>query len=229
MSRFQIDIKPFGKRAILIEWPNKIEDEILDDIIQFSELILTRDNNELINHTKGYNSLLLQYNSNIDFKHKKELLLDLYKSSYKTQQKPPKCWHIPVCYDEEFGLDLPLFENQGLDQADVIALHTQSRFRIYMIGFLPGFLYLGGLPKALHMNRKDTPRLNIPKGSVAIGGEQTGIYPMSSPGGWQIIGRTPLTLFDLNKNEPTPIKHGDFVQFYSIDMKTYQNLSSHES
>ncbi len=96
-----------------------------------------------------------------------------------------------------------------------------------MIGFLPGFLYLGGLPKQLHMNRKEKPRLHVAKGSVAIGGEQTGIYPMASPGGWQIIGRTPLTLFDLSLDNPTPIKQGDNIQFYAIDLETYQHLSSH--
>ena len=95
-----------------------------------------------------------------------------------------------------------------------------------MIGFLPGFLYLGGLPKDLIMDRKDTPRSHVPKGSVAIGGEQTGIYPVDSPGGWQIIGRTPLSLFDIKKDDPTPIRQGDKVQFYSIDLETYQNLSS---
>jgi len=225
MSKFDINIKPFGFQAILIEWPARIDDQILDDIIQFTSTIVSNEKSDLINHTPGYNSLLLQYQSEIDFKAKRTLILNLYNSPKKAQNRTSKDWHIPVCYDDKFGLDLPLFADNGLTRNEVIKLHTSTSFRIFMIGFLPGFLYLGGLPKELIMNRKDTPRSYVPKGSVAIGGEQTGIYPMASPGGWQIIGRTPLTLFDLNKDDPTPIRQGDKIQFYSIGLETYQNLS----
>lgn len=226
MNKFDLHIKPLGNQAILIEWPNKIQDAILDDIIHFTNSILNLEKGYLTNYTPGYNSLLLQYKSTINFDQKKQMLTKLYPTQEVMDIFIPKCWNIPVCYDEKFGLDLPLFENHGLTQKEVIQLHTSATYRVYMIGFLPGFLYLGGLPQNLHMHRKDTPRMNIPKGSVAIGGEQTGIYPMTSPGGWQIIGRTPLTLFNLNSDEPIQIRQGDKIQFYAIDMITYQNLSS---
>lgn len=227
MPRFKITIKEFGNQAILIEWPNRIDEDILDDIIQYTATILENEKGEVINHTPGYNSLLLQYTSPIDFKNKKRLVLEIYKSQQKENSQLPKCWHIPVCYNEKFGVDLNVFAEKGLSPDEVVHLHTTKPYRVYMIGFLPGFLYLGGLQPGLHMNRKQKPRLQIPRGAVAIGGEQTGIYPMSSPGGWQIIGRTPLSLFDISKERPTPIKQGDNIQFYAINMDTYQNLCSH--
>ncbi len=228
MPRFDLEIKAFGERAILIEWPNRIDNEILDDIIRFSPVLLEQEGDELINHTPGYNSLLLQYDWSIDFDEKRRRFIELYSSLKLDQPIEFNTWHIPVCYDEEFGIDLPLFAQKGLSQDDVIRLHTSAAYRIFMIGFLPGFLYLGGLPKRLHMARKEKPRTHVAKGSVAIGGEQTGIYPMTSPGGWQIIGRTPLALFDISQQDPTPIRQGDQVFFYAIDKTTFTNLSSHE-
>ena len=226
MNKFELNIKPFGKEAILIEWPNRIDEKILDDIICFTKSILIIEKSKLNNYTPGYNSLLLHYVSLIDFGEKKHFLMDLYNSQKQVTKYNPNTWHIPVCYDEEFGVDLPLFSNQGLTKKEVIHLHTSNCYRVFMIGFLPGFLYLGGLDPKLHMDRKAKPRLSIPKGSVAIGGEQTGIYPMASPGGWQIIGRTPLSLFDLNAEETTPIRQGDKIQFYAVDHDTYLNLVS---
>lgn len=226
MSKFDIHVKPFGKEAILIEWPFRIDEKILNDIISFKKSILTIEESKLNNYTSGYNSLLLHYKSIIDFREKKEFVIGLYNSHNVLNKYTPNIWHIPVCYDQEFGIDLSIFSELGLTKREVIHLHTSNSYRVFMIGFLPGFLYLGGLHPKLHMDRRAKPRLNIPKGSVAIGGEQTGIYPMSSPGGWQIIGRTPLSLFDLHAKDPTPIRQGDYIQFYPVDHDTYLNLSS---
>jgi len=228
MSKFDIKVKAFGDHALLIEWPNRIDDQILDDIIRFTSLVLTQEGDDLINHTPAYNSLLLQYNSVIDLTSKRKTLLNLYNSAKNDAKIESNTWHIPVCYDEQFGIDLPLFAEKGLSKAEVIRLHTSTAFRVFMIGFLPGFLYLGGLPEPLHMHRKEKPRIHVAKGSVAIGGEQTGIYPMASPGGWQIIGRTPLSLFEISLEPPTPIRQGDKIQFYPIDAKTYSILTTHE-
>ncbi len=228
MPRFDIEIKAFGNRAILIEWPNKIDEEILDDIIRFTPLAVASEKDELINYTPGYNSLLLEYNKVLDdFENKRQLLTKIYESPRAQRSDAFNTWHIPVCYEEEFGVDLPVFAENGLSKEQVVNLHTLKPLRVFMIGFLPGFLYLGGMPEALNMDRKAKPRLKVSKGAVAIGGKQTGIYPMESPGGWQIIGRTPLSLFDLSHEQPTPIRQGDKIQFYEIDLKTYQILSSH--
>jgi inhibitor of KinA len=227
MNKYDLTFKSYGDKAILIEWPNRIDDNILDDIILFVKYILPKEENNLANYTSGYNSILLQYHSIIDLNEKKKFLSNLYNTMEQERKLEPKSWRIPVCYDESFGLDLQSYTCRGMSQENFIRLHTSKPFRVYMIGFLPGFFYLGGLPKLLHMKRKNHPRPHVHKGSIAIGGEQTGIYPMDSPGGWNIIGRTPLTLFDINKKEPTHINQGDYIHFYSIDIIDYQNLSTH--
>jgi KipI family sensor histidine kinase inhibitor len=124
---------------------------------------------------------------------------------------------IPVVYGGEAGPDLDaVAAHHGLSREEVIGLHTGTVYRVYMIGFTPGFPYMGELPEALDTPRRDTPRTHIPKGSVAIAQRQTGIYPAVSPGGWQIIGRTPVALFDPRKETPSFLTMGDAVRFTSI-------------
>ena len=124
---------------------------------------------------------------------------------------------VPVCYGGEAGEDLErVAERAGLTPAAVIALHSGAEYRVHAIGFVPGFPYLGGLPDALHTPRRATPRPRVPAGSVGIGGAQTGIYPVSTPGGWNLIGRTPLALFDVHRPEPALLRMGDRVRFRPI-------------
>lgn len=129
---------------------------------------------------------------------------------------------IPVCYHDEFALDMrALCAHTGLTAEEVISRHTAPRYLVHMLGFTPGFLYLGGLDKGLHCPRKARPALNVPAGSVGIGGGQTGIYPQATPGGWQIIGRTPLALFR-PQQEPAYIAHPlDRIQFFAISKNAF--------
>jgi KipI family sensor histidine kinase inhibitor len=143
--------------------------------------------------------------------------------------RTPKLVQIPTVYGGEFGPDLPFVaEHAGLSEAEVIRLHSQPRYHVYMIGFTPGYVYLGGLPERLHTPRLSSPRIRVPRGSVAIGGSQTGIYPVESPGGWRIIGRTYLTLFDPTREIPTPIVPGDAVQFVPITEAEFLRAKSCE-
>jgi KipI family sensor histidine kinase inhibitor len=134
----------------------------------------------------------------------------------------PKLIRVPTVYGGIYGPDLPFVAvHAGLGEAEVIRLHSQATYHVYMIGFTPGYTYLGGLPERLHTPRLPSPRLKVPKGSVGIGGSQTGIYPVDSPGGWRIIGRTHLNLFDPSREIPTPIQPGDTVQFVPITETEY--------
>ena len=126
MSKSDINIKPLGKQAILIEWPKKVDDQILDEIIQFTSSIVSIEKKDLTNYTPGYNSLLLQYSSDIDFVAKRTLIYDLYNSHKEIQNSTANEWHIPVCYDDSFGLDLSLFSNKGLSKSEIIQLHTST-------------------------------------------------------------------------------------------------------
>lgn len=131
---------------------------------------------------------------------------------------------IPVCYEKEYSLDMDnVCECTHLSKEEIVKLHTKPEYTIYMLGFLPGFPYLGGLDKRLEVPRLKTPRKLIPEGSVALAGKQTGIYPLSSPGGWQIIGRTPIKLFDAARTPNVLIKAGDKIKFTPISKKEYEN------
>lgn len=126
---------------------------------------------------------------------------------------------IPVRYGGEYGPDLTaLAEQKGMSVAELVARHTEPVYTVYFIGFQPGFPYLGGLPPELYSPRHATPRTQVPAGSVGIGGEQTGIYPFASPGGWQLLGRTELPLFDLNNAHPTLLKAGDTLRFVAVEV-----------
>jgi inhibitor of KinA len=133
---------------------------------------------------------------------------------------------IPVCYGGEFGPDLEqVASHTGLTTAEVIERHSTAAYRVHLLGFLPGFPYLGGLDPRLATPRRDTPRTAVPAGSVGIGGAQTGVYPLESPGGWQLIGRSPVVLFDPMRSPPTLLAPGDLVRFRAIDRREYDSLS----
>ena len=133
---------------------------------------------------------------------------------------------IPVCYDPEFALDLDHVASQAkLTPTKVVDLHSRAEYRVSCIGFVPGFPFLAGLPKELATPRRATPRKEIPAGSVAIGGAQTGIYPLRSPGGWNLIGRTPLQLFDPEKTPPAFLCAGDRVRFRAITREEFEALT----
>lgn len=130
---------------------------------------------------------------------------------------------IPVCYETEFALDLEdVARHAGIPWKEVIDLHCGAEYRVHCVGFTPGFPFLGGLPRKIAVPRRDVPRKEIPAGSVAIGGTQTGIYPIKSPGGWNVIGRTPLQLFDPKKNPPALLRAGDRVRFRSITRDEFE-------
>jgi inhibitor of KinA len=132
-----------------------------------------------------------------------------------------------VCYDSIFGLDLiEISKQKGMSEDAIIKLHSQTFYTVYFIGFLPGFLYLGGLDEKLYFPRKETPRLKVEKGAVAIGGKQTGVYPNISPGGWQIIGNSPISFFDSSKGEPCFAKSGDKIEFYAISKEKYDDIKA---
>jgi inhibitor of KinA len=134
---------------------------------------------------------------------------------------------IPVCYESEFAFDLEdVARRAQLDPKEVVDLHCGAEYRVHCVGFTGGFPFLGGLPRKLATPRKNVPRKEIPAGSVAIGGKQTGIYPIKSPGGWNVIGRTPLKLFDPQENPPTLLQAGDHVRFRAITRDEFERSAS---
>ncbi|MFC4600742.1 5-oxoprolinase subunit PxpB [Cohnella hongkongensis] len=138
------------------------------------------------------------------------------------ERKPPRIVEIPVCYGGELGPDLPeVAAYHGLSEQEVADIHSSADYLVYMLGFAPGFAYLGGLPERIATPRRSTPRLSVPAGTVGIGGDQTGVYPISTPGGWQLIGKTPEPLFLPAANPPTLLRAGDIVRFRPISRSEY--------
>jgi inhibitor of KinA len=222
----KIAYKPFGKKAILIEWQSMISEEILNDIVSFKNKILNNNTfffNDLI---VGYNSLTIVYvNEFEDFEQEVNKLKAIYLSNLKTTKTINYQWEIPVCYDVDFGIDLEeISQKSKLTIEEIIKLHSETLYTVFFIGFLPGFLYLGGLHEHLCFDRKPNPRLKVEKGAVAIGGKQTGVYPTNSAGGWNIIGKTPIIFFDVENNKPCFAKAGDKIKFKPISLKTFYQV-----
>jgi inhibitor of KinA len=143
----------------------------------------------------------------------------------RMKRSPSRGVEIPVCYDPEFAPDLDdVVRHAGISAKEVIDLHSAAEYRVACIGFVPGFPFLTGLAKELATPRRDTPRKEIAPGSVGIGGAQTGIYPLRSPGGWNLIGRTPLKLFDPAKNPPALLRAGDRVRFRAITREEFESM-----
>ncbi len=157
----------------------------------------------------------------------KDQIIGLLSSSGGEGGPRPKLVEIPAVYGGEYGPDLEFVgHHTGLAQDEVIRLHAEPLYHVYMLGFTAGFAYLGGLSERLSVPRLPTPRLKVPAGSVGIAGTQTGVYPLESPGGWRIIGRTSLRLFDATRQVPTPISPGDKVRFVPIGERDYLQAAS---
>ena len=224
MKSFELTYKPFGKSALLIEWPAKMSPEILENILAFNQKIKTADKKYIIEIIQSINSVTVIYQSELISFNKVQSEMDqLYKSESRSVNKNIfRKWKIPVCYDISFGLDLKeMALDKELSISEIIGLHANRSYKIYAIGFLPGFLYLGGLSEELYIPRKSEPRLDITKGAVGIGGTQTGVYPNNSPGGWHIIGNTPISFFDVARESPCFANPGDEIEFVPITKKEH--------
>lgn len=220
-----MQIKPYGDSAILIEFEQEISQEINAKVNAYHQAITQAKIRGVLACIPAYCSLTISYNpSEIQYKalSQKILHLDFSKETLKENQR---LLTIPVCYDEVFGLDLEeLAQKKSISKAKIIELHTNTMYQVFMLGFLPGFAYLGKLPDTLHSPRKAKPRLKVPQGSVGLAGYQTGIYPSASSGGWQIIGQTPIQVFDIQQKNPFLFQQGDYVKFKAISLEEFSVL-----
>jgi len=172
LKPYKLTYKHYGKRSILVEWPSEIDENILKDILIYKKNLVDNIGEVILEINNSYNSLLITYNVNIENIYDAfSELKTLYAKENTNLKLDLKLWTIPVCYDAEFGVDLELLSSQKkLSKNDIIRLHSKTLYSVYAIGFLPGFLYLGGLVEELHIPRKSQPVLNIQKGAVGIGG-----------------------------------------------------------
>lgn len=207
-----------GDRSLLVELGDEIS-PLINQRVRGLFITLEQLRIEgIVEMVPSYRSLLIIYDPfRIKYPQLQDKINDIQRLIDQTQIPEPRTLKIPVVYGGKYGPDLEwVAEFHKISQEEVIRLHTESSYQVYMIGFTPGFPYMGELPEKLNTPRRKTPRTSVPLGSVAIAQKQTGIYPAQSPGGWQIIGQTPLRLFDPIKRPPTPLEMGDQVTFFSI-------------
>ena len=220
------NINQISEQAFLLDFGSEINTQINKYVISFANCILKeieKDNYlEITNCVPSYNKILIQFNALSDTKTKIRDFLYSLNQKEITPINKKKIVEIPICYDDEFALDIVDVSKQTrINKNDIIKLHLNTEFYVYMIGFMPGLPFMGNLDKQLTVPRKLTPRIHVPAGSVGIVDNLCVIYPNQSPGGWNIIGRTPQPMFDKNKKNPTFVNAGYSVKFKLISKKQF--------
>lgn len=214
--------KMLGESALLIEWSDEINEENLKNILSLQHWLSNQNVEGIIETWPAFRSLAVEFDNEIITA---DVLINLIQKHNQTELTPisNNHWLIPVCYEDIFALDMNnVCELLNLDKEEIIRVHCASEYRVHFLGFLPGFMYLGGLNKKLHIPRKSNPDRAIPRGAVALGGSQTGIYPTESPGGWHVIGNSPLNFFDIKSKNPCFIQPGDTVRFESVTIQEFK-------
>ena len=220
----------FNERSILISYNHSINSKLISNLSNTRKKIETHLNDCIIEVVQSINSLLIIFDINKisandlikDLKRIEDMEDDLSESN--------KTWQIPVCYDLKFAIDLENFaKEKKLSTSEIINIHKSKVYDVLSMGFLPGFMYLGFTDKNLHCERKEVPSLDIKKGSIGIALNQTCIYPQNSPGGWHIIGVSPLNFFDLKSKNPCFAKPGDKIQFTEISKKQFQKMKKEKT
>lgn len=214
-----------GDRGLLLQFGEKICPEVNQKVRKVALAIQEESIEGIVETVPSYRSLFILYNPLVvSIEDLKRRLEGIEEGLQHISIEEQKLIRIPVAYGGVYGPDLGYVARyHQLSSEEVIRLHCSRLYLIYMIGFIPGFPYMGELPEVLVTPRLKTPRLSVPGGSVGIAQSQTGIYPIESPGGWQIIGRTPVKLFVPEKEPPALLRMGDFVQFYPIREDEFQD------
>ncbi|MBO6245844.1 MAG: 5-oxoprolinase subunit PxpB [Anaerovibrio sp.] len=217
-----------GDCAVSVEFGQEISLEINHKVMALKMVLERETIRGIVELIPTYCSLLIQYDPmDLRYGQLRDRLEALVTQLDEVEMPPKQVVEIPVAYGGEYGPDLgEVARAHNISEEDVIKLHSEPEYPIYMLGFVAGFPYLGGMNKAIATPRKKSPRLKIEAGSVGIAGEQTGIYSVESPGGWQIIGRTPLKLYDVNRNEPVLLKAGQYIKFKPITKEEFRAMEN---
>jgi inhibitor of KinA len=220
-----------GDRALLVELGEGIDRDVNRQVQRLFYGLDQLQTGAIRELQPGYRSLMVVYDPlKISLRALKARVEGVFRCLDQFQPPEPAHLQVPVAYGGEFGPDLQWVADQHhLSTEEVIRYHSSTTYRVYMIGFTPGYPYLGEVPKEIATARRETPRVRVPKGSVGIARNQTGIYPVESPGGWQILGRTPLILFDPQRRPPSLLQAGDQVTFIPIPQEEFFNWKPNPS
>ena len=222
-------ISPVGDRAISIDFGQVIDPTINRHIRQTIERIKELQLDGIIELVPTYCALLVEYDAMLYSYSEICNIIEptLEEGMTNTTNELVTVVEVPTVYGGEFGTDLRFVASHNhLSEDEVISIHSGTDYLVYMLGFIPGFTYLGGMDPRIATPRLSSPRTLIPAGSVGIAGEQTGTYPSDSPGGWQIIGRTPVTMYDMSKAQAALLKAGDYVRYVPIDESEFHRIKA---
>lgn len=224
-------ILPVGDAAVLVEFGDSVDPALNDRVYSFAESVTAADIEGVEELVPTYRSLLVQYDLHKvtyeDMAARLEEFAKVAESPANTAPRGNVVVHIPMAYGGEFGPDLEaVADHNGLSSQEVIDIHSGTGYRVFMLGFAPGFPYLGGMDERIACPRLQTPRIRVAAGSVGIAESQTGVYPNASPGGWRIIGRTPVKLFDPGAEPPAAILPGSRVVFMPVSEAKYRTIAA---
>ncbi|RKD90450.1 5-oxoprolinase subunit PxpB [Mangrovibacterium diazotrophicum] len=222
---------PLGDSAIQLTFGDSINEETNRKIYAYMRILKEFEIPGIIELVPSYTKLIVHYNPlEIGIHELVDKLKELEQQGITPAESEMKIVEIPVLYGPTFGSDLEVvLQHTGLTEEELITQHSAPIYKVYMLGFTPGFCYLGGMPALLATPRKKTPSAKIRAGSVGIAGEQTGVYPIESPGGWQIIGRTPLKLFNPEREQPFLVEAGNSIRFYPISQTEFDQLNEYDA
>lgn len=229
-------IFPLGDSALLVNFGNVIDEAVNDKVLLAFYLIKSRSLPGITDVVPSYGSLSIHYDivtvqtwpggGKSSYDKVATIVHDVLNEEYELLPYTPRLLKIPVCYAPAMGPDIGcLARYRHLSVDEVVRIHSSRRYRVYMIGFMPGFTYMAEVDERIQVRRRVDPRTRVEAGSVGIAGKQTGIYPVASPGGWQIIGRTPVTIFNQDFTQPVLFQPGDEVEFYSITEDEFNDFN----
>jgi inhibitor of KinA len=211
-----------GDRALVVEFDDRIDRALSNDVLRLDASLRARGLPGVVETVPTFRSLMVHYDPMATARAELERAITSMLDRQSGPRGAATLWRVPVCYDGEFAPDLAEVAHLiGATPSEVAALHSAARYHVYMLGFLPGFPYMGDLPRQLALPRRADPRLRVPAGSVSIATTLTAIYPYESPGGWHLIGATPIRLFDPARPRPALLQPGDIVQFEPIDPASF--------
>nr|WP_315421222.1 5-oxoprolinase subunit PxpB [uncultured Pedobacter sp.] len=234
-----IEIYGLSEKSVTITFGMAIDNGLLRLITDFNQLLLQNPFPGFITTVPAYTTLTVFFDplsvmlsdlpGEVCFEKVSAYLNEIAQIKREKSKVIADKVVIPVCYGGNFGPDLStVARTNNLSETEVIDIHTDGEYVVFMIGFVPGFAYMGGMDTRLSTPRKEVPNAKISAGSVGIAGNQTGIYPMETPGGWQVIGRTPLKMFDVTRSQPSLLKGGDLVTFKSVDIDEFNAYAEYE-
>ena len=217
-----------GDRSLTVEFGNEIKEEIHRQVMALDARLSAAALPGIVETVPTYRSLTVLFDPAVLRRAALERAIEAMTADAQAEETSSRTvLEIPVLYGGEAGPDLAFVaEHAGMTEEEVIRRHSETEYRIYMLGFLPGFTYLGGMDEAIAAPRLEKPRTKIPAGSVGIAGTQTGVYPLESPGGWRLIGRTPAKLYDPSREEPILTRAGDYIRFRPITAEEFARLEA---